>query len=539
MAEEEHEHTEKVAPKEITVKVNRKALWIGMAALVVVVLASSLFYRPLRTKIWKTVAPATAQVTIIADGQDGPIVQSTVILGDQTVTSDDKGVATVKGLWVGSFDLTVSSPGYVTEAKNMKLHRGVNAISVTLSPDVHAYLLRGTVTDYVSERPLSGVTISVTKIPVTYKSDQDGAFAVTAVPAGNAVVHLVKDGYIEADQTVVSNDTPVNLTLTPVGKTVFVSNRDAGKRGLYVSSYDGKDAKALIARSDGTEDYDAVVGPHNILVAFLSTRDKRIEGSSTYYDPKLYIVGTDGKGMKKLTDDAYVYNVQWSADGKYLAWIGDESADSSSPTHVRLYDPIRGTTTTLDSSGQAGNFWFSHDGTKVVWSQQQLNGSGDTGIFVRDLNTSTTKTVTTNGNAYNVLFSVDDTSVSYQWYDSSSQQSAYRSFNVDSGETSLYTPDPSAENRLQFPSPDGKTVAYIEQRDGQTDLFLSDPSGANEHRLTQVGTLTGVPTWDQTGKYLLVDSVKTGETARYVVATAGGYPKKVADISIESGGMGY
>jgi Tol biopolymer transport system component len=76
-------------------------------------------------------------------------------------------------------------------------------------------------------------------------------------------------------------------------------------------------------------------------------------------------------------------------------------------------------------------------------------------------------------------------------------------------------------------------------RDGKSDVYISDASGKNEKRLTQVGTAIGEPQWSQDNRYILFDSYQEAETAKYVVSTNGKPAKKVTDIYLEGVGRGF
>ncbi len=488
--------------------------------------------------LWGLIVPASAQFTVTDSGTATAIDGATITVNRQKLTTDGAGRADAYRLWVGKLPVTIEAPGYVTVKSDLQLHRGPNAIDEQLVKDVRTVTFRGKVTDYVSDQPLADVGVKTAD--ATQKSAADGSVTFEKMPVGTVTVTLTKDGY---------RDTPVNLNLVddsvqslaivPSGATIFTSNRDGGKRGLFVSDYAGKTIKPLLVRSGETEDYSAVVGPNNILAAFLSTRDKRAQTGSSYYDPTLYLIGTDGTNLKKLTDDSYVSDVAWSPSGKLLAWRGNESGASAAPAHGWLYDPIKQTTTKLDSSGQVGSYWFSHQGSMIAWTQQQANDSGEVGLFLRDLATGAVTKLIDRDGIYQVEFNGDDTMIEYQYYDSNTQQTVYQQYELANGATSAYTPEPNESSRMSFTSPDGKYLAYTDTRDGQTDLFLSDVNATNEQRLTRLGTLNGNPVWDKSGRYLLVDSTRTGETARYIVGVNGGTPKKIADISIGYGGHGY
>src|SRR2546429_33952 len=59
--------------------------------------------------------------------------------------------------------------------------------------------------------------------------------------------------------------------------------------------------------------------PDGTRIAWVSTRDK---------NPEIYVVGADGKNVRRLTNDSgFDYNPQWSPDGKRLAFCSTRAGN--------------------------------------------------------------------------------------------------------------------------------------------------------------------------------------------------------------------
>jgi Tol biopolymer transport system component len=134
-----------------------------------------------------------------------------------------------------------------------------------------------------------------------------------------------------------------------------------------------------------------------------------------------------------------------------------------------------------------------------------------------------------------LAFSTDGKSVSYTVV---LNGAAHRySDTISSGPVETEVAVISDGARRYVVSPDGKTKAFIDQRDGKINLYTVDADGKNEKALTSLGVVSNqwLPVWDASGRYLVFAVHKDGEDGIYVVALAGSAePKKIADYYFDS-----
>jgi len=387
--------------------------------------------------------------------------------------------------------------------------------------------LKGTVKNKITDQPLTGATVTIGDTVLT--SDASGAFSLTT-KAGTTFTDATASaqGYVSASTKTIDG---MVLALVPDGKVVYVSNKNGGKKGVYTTNYDGSDEKALVPRVGDTEDYDAGVSTHDRYVTFMSTRDKRKNhyGSD---DPTLYLVKIDGTGLVTISNFFGITQVQWSPVGAYVAWIGRENDDDTF-SKVAVRDIDAGTTVYNGDPGDSINSYaFAKDESKFAFSvSYNPSTQSRKGIYVGDGDGKNVKKIS-DVSSY-VTFNSDG-NIEFSEYTNSKQ--VYYTWFHDSGVVKETARDES--KRAGSISPDGITVAYIENRDGKSNVFTSKQDKSGEKQLTTIDTATGSPRWSQDGAYIIFDSNKTGESAKYIVSAQGiGAAQKVTDQL--AGGYGY
>lgn len=388
--------------------------------------------------------------------------------------------------------------------------------------------IEGKVTNLISDQAVADVSVSTGD--VVAKTDSNGSFSLS-VKAGSAVpLTITKDGF--QTQTV-AFDKAATITLVPEGKVIFISNRD-GKRGIYQAALDGSDQKPLISRIGDSEDYNVVISPHERLLAFLSTRNKRLSRGS-YPDPALYLARYDGSNLQKVSDFFSVGSVQWSPDGKYLAWIGLEK-ENDTGSKLAIRDVETGATIYNGDPGESvSNYAFKSDDSQVVMTKYNNSNYQQSGIYVANGNGTSPKKVSdsTGGATFN-----KDGNIEFSQYKDNTQK--YYVWYHDSGETKEIKKDTNqAKLDYAVKSPDRSRVAFVDNRDGKSNIYTAKPDGSDEKQLSAVNTASGSIMWSQDGNYITFSVVSSGESARYIVATSGtGTARKIVD-EYNGGGMGY
>jgi Tol biopolymer transport system component len=442
------------------------------------------------------------------------------LLGKKSTTSGEDGKVTISGLFPWNVTVSVKKLGYREETFKGK---GGAALTDQYLVRLPAATMKGKVVDYVSEKPLEGVKVAAGDI--YSNTDKDGAFTLSGLFIDRYTLTLSKDGYNDGKPEVTISKTDFDagdLTITPKGVVVFVTNREVGKRAIYTSKYDGTDQEALVSRIGDTEDYDPLVSPHKKKVVFTSTRGGK-KDSNNQPMAFLYIVDINGSGLKPLFSDEQFSDVRWSPNGGYVLYSGAEKVGTEA--RLNLVDIVKNTLKRL-GSGYSYYFDMTLDDQWVAW--EQYNGSVYQ-VFVSKPDGSDERKIHEGDYVADLLFT-DTTRLQYYINDYSGSTPTQKWYEYDVTKKTTRSIGAPTKDRAGTRSPDGKKIAYVADRDGKKDLFISDLDGKNEKQLTTLGVARGDVEWDETGKYLIFGVSREGESALYIVAETGGTPKKIVDV---------
>lgn len=460
----------------------------------------------------------------------------TLEIQGQTYLTDKLGKVAPQNLTAGTHLLKISKEGYSPQEINLILKRGDNdlkIISLSKLPD-KLFAVKGFVQDYVSELPVANVQATLGS--KTVQTDPSGAYSFDKLPAGEIKLILSKAGYLDKEMTIkLENEDSVlaKVPLVPSGQVIFASNRD-GKRALYSSLYDGSSQKQLVPTVNEGEDFYPVLSPDNKRIVFSSTRDKV---KDTYGSDllRLYLTGADGKTVKKVSDDVSSGLAPlWSANSQWVYFSAYTGPKLDTATY-KVYDVVKETTIDLGEAAQGAI--FSPDSTLLAYYVFNSNGTTNSySMKTINLVNAERKTYSTREQYMNDLrFSADGKALSYEVV----VDEVKRRFEVLLAAISPQDREiPTVDNqkRKYVSSPNGSFQAFIEERDGKRDLFLVDKEEKNEKRLTSLGVVTdqGNIQWDSSSTYLTFAVVREAEHALYIVSTAGGIPKKIADFYVDN-----
>src|SRR5437764_1639933 len=141
------------------------------------------------------------------------------------------------------------------------------------------------------------------------------------------------------------------VTVSGDGRTVaYVDPRKGHASGIYASRADGTDLRRVVAPRAG---------------APALSHDGRYLAFSKPGSPGIWIVGTDGRGARRLTRRADE-GAQWSPDGKALVFlrsVGDY-------TQAIVVQPLRGTRRVIGYGDVYGLAW-SPDGRWIAYSREE------------------------------------------------------------------------------------------------------------------------------------------------------------------------
>jgi len=448
----------------------------------------------------KIILPATAVITVFDNEDSLPISSAELTLDGQHIITDTAGVAIVGDLTAKTYTISISAVGYQTYEADIDVQKGRNNFTFSLHVFVSTTDLGGTVYDYVDGSILRGVTVSYEDQKQT--TGEDGGFLFTDVPSGTAHIAVEKPGFLSRSfevQLAIQYELDVNLV--PEGKTVFVSNREKGKRGIYVADFDGGNVSQLIPRVGETEDYDSVMGNNGTYVAFLSTREMIKTASGNSYVPYLYVVSVDGLGLTTVSSHSQISEVSWAQKDEYLVWRGMPDAQSYS-YDLFSYSMVDGKIRKLNTSGVVGAFVMSPKKDYVMWSEYKKydDPTSQEGTYGYSFEKKVTTTVM-DQYAWGMVFaSAEQVLLQYSDNLTGEEKNAVYQIPKNIIEQQL---GPVSTRSIVF-SPDGTRSVFVDTRDGKTDIYYLE--GSSDKAITSLGTVYGNPWWDPSGSYLLLTS---------------------------------
>jgi hypothetical protein len=238
----------------------------------------------------------------------------------------------------------------------------------------------------------------------------------------------------------------------------FQTGRSADARSaLEAKDLLHADLGVMTILDDGAKNYHAQPSPDGTHVAFDSDRDG---------ERGVYLANRDGTGVRRVSGPGYAAVPTWSPDGKTLAFIRGEQADSR-VWNLWLLTLATGQDRRLTSfrSGQVWNASWFPDGRRVCYTHEDR-------IIVRDLETGATaeyaspvagrltRTPAVSPDGRYVIFEVAHSGA---WL-----------LDLGDGSSRCVLQDPTAEEFAW--SPDGRRVAFHSRRDGHWGVWIMAPS---------------------------------------------------------------
>lgn len=532
-----------VEPADLAKKKFRQRWWSVGITMTIVLIGLATWYFDVYGKLSDLYNTTSATVRVKEDNTYA-LAGATVEVGGQTFVTDDTGKAGIARIVAGTYLLKVTKEGYESVEEEWTLVRGDNEPkSISLSKQKEPrYAISGVVLDYVSDKPLPEVLVSIGGASV--RTNPAGEFVITDLPGGEHSVTFSKTGFItkQTSLTAEENASTASIILVPNGQVVFTTNRDGGKRHIYAADYDGENQRRLIPEVNGQEDFAPLLSPDGRYLAFVSDRDKYRDAAGKYA-LRLYVASRDGGNVRKVGDEIGPVAATWSPDGRYLFYTA--APDERYSRYLSFVANVEtGTVFRLEAVPEKLVFAPSGD---IVYYALALAAEDESGArfrFVR-LNVRTgERTQLADVSAPDMhllaylMLSLDAKSLLYGLQPVGQAAFSYR-MDAASG-AGMAAPEPLPAERWTFvTSPDGTQQVFTAERDGQRNLFLLTADGA-ERQITSAGGVLAQPAmqWDSSGSYVVVAAQSGSERALYVTHVRDGGLKKVVNYYESVDGFG-
>ncbi len=198
----------------------------------------------------------------ISDINSNPVEGAIIIVAEETLTSDQLGVATVE-LMNGEYDFTVSKEGFIIYENSFTVVNEDITIEVTLTP-IPYFIVTFTVLDE-AEEPIEGALVEINGEELT--TDELG-IATIELTEGEYLFVVSKTNYETVSSTITVVDEEVNVTvelsLIKYILTFNVSNESqAPIEGASIAIYN----QVLVTGSEGTASVELPIGVYEYLVS--------------------------------------------------------------------------------------------------------------------------------------------------------------------------------------------------------------------------------------------------------------------------------
>ena len=246
------------------------------------------------------------------------------------------------------------------------------------------------------------------------------------------------------------------------GSAMFFHTGGAGDRSSAIAmtpdaaSWPTGDLRIVTVLDDGARNYHPRPSPDGRLIAFDSDRDG---------ERGVYVANGDGTQVRRVSGDGYAAAPTWSPDGKRLAYIRAEPANS------RVWNlwvqPLGGERATRVTGHQFGQTWSASwfpDNQRICYTHEDK-------IIVRNLSTGESRQFASPVAGRIVrtpAVSPDGTKVVFQVF-----RNGGWLLDLADGSMRHVLSDPTAEEFAW--APDGSRIAFHSRRTGEWSIYVVAP----------------------------------------------------------------
>jgi len=274
----------------------------------------------------------------------------------------------------------------------------------------------------------------------------------SAGPAGGEISYTV-EGPSDADIYVIRPDGTGRTRLTDergwdqasawspdgtrIAFTSFRPNMEGNPPAIYLMNADGTGLQLVVANAFGSS-----WSPDGGRIAYSSQADRNVD---------IYVVGADGTGLSRLTDDpARDVSPTWSPDGMHIAFVEDSNGAGFGRLYVMDADGTHAQEVPTDNL-VADPRW-SPDGTRILFAAPRgRDPDGPTDIFV---------------------------------------------VNPDGTGLTALTDDPARDLSPTW-SPDGSYIAFSSDRGGVRQIYVMNADGSTVTSVTGGAEPATFPAWGE------------------------------------------
>jgi hypothetical protein len=487
--------------------------------LVVAVICAVIFGIPAsRYGILGMVIKKDVKVSVSDDVTKKPVSGAEVTLGAVMAKTDAAGIASLKNVPVGNYNLKVEKKYYkpaetaytvpvIFQQKDTNMQVNATGRQVTVS-----------LVDTITQAALANATLTVKD---TSAVSDDKGHAVIVLPADKESLkgRITHEGYNDTEVDVkVTEQTDANkFTVTPSGN-VFYLSKQTGKINVMKAHLDGKNAETIIEGTGNENDRETVL---------LAARDWKYMALSAKRDDakenRIYLINASTGKLSTIDEGNAAFRlIGWSGHQFiYHVTRANENGSYDKREVLKAYNAETGKLSILDEATGQGTNSYDYQSEyfgdpyilegKLIYAKVWTVGSW----APKDKKSAIVVVNLANGQKQRVKeFSMNNyISLEAKLYE---PQEVYFRVSTDGGKgeyfeyegnsiKSVTNTDEKFYNSF-YPtyliSPDGKKTFWYEPRDGKNVLFVGDSNGANSEQLAEQSEYTSYGWY--TDKYILL-----------------------------------
>ncbi|MCE2401777.1 PD40 domain-containing protein [Candidatus Poribacteria bacterium] len=242
----------------------------------------------------------------------------------------------------------------------------------------------------------------------------------------------------------------------------------------------------------------------------------------------IYIVDTNGKNLRNLTNHPSDCCATWAPDGRSFAFLSHR--DGNFEIYIKTFNVAQARRLTNHPELDYAPAW-SPDGNWIAFVSKR---TGESHIYKIDINGKNLQRLTNQGDNFSPAWSPDGQSIAFG----------------SIGPPGLYVMDADGKHPRQLIdpfhvggrprspawSPDGKQIACVVGNNGD-DIYIVDTDGQNARRVSPLGIWSNNPAWSPDGKWIAYDAYDTeiahppdnpnAERHIFIVSVEGGEPRQI------------
>jgi hypothetical protein len=500
---------------------NRPVRYGTLVVLLLLVLITTLLPAS-RYAVLNTLGVRVSSSMIVVDSQTRlPLKNISVVLQEQTASTDEEGEISFNRLKLGKSSLVISKRGYADIQQTIVLGWGSNPIgeqALIATGEQFTFVLR----DWKSKEAITAA--EATAGENSARADENGKIILTVGEKNIANVEVTITATNYRNEFITSDDLlekSLEVDLVPAKKHAFVSTRD-GKYDLYTIDVDGKNERLLLKATGSEREVPVItIHPTKDVLAYTSSRSGETNRDGFVLDG-LFIIDALSGEQRRIARSEQLQVIGWSGDSVvFLQVVEGTSRGNSERSKLMSFNYLTGERTELAAANYfndvkiiQGMLYYAVSSFAVPESMAKLYMVGIDG---------NNRTKIIDYQVWNIFRTAYDTVLF-----SAADQRWFKKVGDSPIEEAPQQTSVSSKNFVD--SPNGERTLWVEIRDGKGVLLKSDTDVFSEEQVVVMPGLFDILYWTNDATVVL-RVIKADETADYVLNIDAGEMQKITDVT--------